>query len=411
MVGTSPAMTAEGSRARQRLMQAVTKASGEMKTPAPQAIRSGWRERWFALRNRLLASPRFQRLAAAFPPTRPIARRRTRELFDLCAGFVYSQVLLACVRLTIFDLVADGPVTVAALAARTGLTDDAMRRLLGAAATLRLLEARPGDRLGLGVLGAALRGNGGLPDMIEHHALLYADLADPVALLKGDHRDTALARFWAYAASPRPGGLAADEVASYSRLMAATQAFIADEVLAAAPLSGRRCLLDVGGGEAAFLSAVGARHRRLNLMLFDLPAVAERARARLAEAGLAARASVHGGDFRRDALPPGADTVSLVRVLHDHDDATVLAILRAARRALPPGGLVMVAEPMSGTPGAEPAGEAYFGFYLLAMGRGRPRTPGALCALLEAAGFARPHLVRTRNPLLLQMVVAYVQSP
>jgi demethylspheroidene O-methyltransferase len=119
---------------------------------------------------------------------------------------------------------------------------------------------------------------------------------------------------------------------------------------------------------------------------------------------------VHGGDFRTDALPAGADTVSLVRVLHDHDDATVLAILRAARQALPPGGLVMVAEPMSGTAGAEPAGEAYFGFYLLAMGRGRPRTPDALYALLRAAGFARPCLVKTRNPLLLQIVVAGVQS-
>ncbi|NVO16888.1 MAG: methyltransferase [Rhodoplanes sp.] len=372
---------------------------------------SAWRERWFALRNRLLASPRFQRLAAAFPLTRPIARHHTRTLFDLCAGFVYSQVLLACVRLKVFDLLADGPQAVAALAGRTGLSDDAMRRLLGAAATLRLVEARPGDRFGLGMLGAALRGNGGLPDMIEHHALLYADLADPVALLTGQHRDTALARFWAYAGNPQPGALAADQVASYSRLMAATQAFIADEVLAAAPLSGRRCLLDVGGGEGAFLAAVGARHRRLNLMLFDLPAVAARARARLADAGLADRAAVHGGDFRTDALPPGADTVSLVRVLHDHDDATVLTILRAARRALPPGGLVMVAEPMSGTPGAEPAGEAYFGFYLLAMGRGRPRTPGALYTLLEAAGFARPRLVRTRNPLLLQMVIANAQDP
>jgi demethylspheroidene O-methyltransferase len=392
-------------------MQAVTKASGEVKRQAPhEQIPSAWRERWFALRNRLLASPRFQRLAAAFPPTRPIARRRTRELFDLCAGFVYSQVLLACVRLKVFDLLADGPLTVAVLAGRTGLSDDAMRRLLGAAATLRLVEARPGDRFGLGVLGAALRGNGGLPDMIEHHALLYADLADPVALLTGQHRDTALARYWAYAASPQPGALAADQVASYSRLMAATQAFIADEVLAAAPLSGRRCLLDVGGGEGAFLAAVGARHRRLGLMLFDLPAVAERARARLAEAGLADRAAVHGGDFSADPLPPGADTISLVRVLHDHDDATVSTILRAARRALPPGGLVMVAEPMSGAPGAEPAGEAYFGFYLLAMGRGRPRTPSALYSLLEAAGFLRPRLVRTRNPLLLQMIVADVQS-
>ena len=52
-------------------------------------------ERWFELRNRLLASPAFQSWASAFPLTRPIARRRAKAAFDLTAGFVYSQVLLA----------------------------------------------------------------------------------------------------------------------------------------------------------------------------------------------------------------------------------------------------------------------------------------------------------------------------
>nr|WP_284701048.1 methyltransferase [Rhodoplanes tepidamans] len=367
------------------------------------------------MRNRLLASPRFQRAAAAFPLTRPIARRRSRALFDLVAGFVYSQVLLACVQLKLFEQLADGPRSVAAIAVATGLPEEAARRLLAAAATLGLVEPCGPARFALGVHGAALLGNGGLADMIEHHTLFYADLADPVALLKGERTDTALARFWAYAGSPAPGALPDAAVASYSRLMAATQAFIADEVLAAAPLAGRRSLLDVGGGEGAFLCAVAERHPGLTLALFDLPAVAERARARIAAAGLSGRATVHGGDFRRDPLPEGADTISFVRILHDHDDETVLAVLRAARQALTAsgrsGGRVIVAEPMSGAPGAEPAGEAYFGFYFMAMGRGRPRTPAGLSALLNAAGFHRPTLVTTRNPLLVQLVVADARGP
>ena len=52
--------------------------------------------------NRLQANPRFRRFAAAFPLTRFVARRRARALFDLCAGFVYTQVLTACVRLDLF---------------------------------------------------------------------------------------------------------------------------------------------------------------------------------------------------------------------------------------------------------------------------------------------------------------------
>jgi demethylspheroidene O-methyltransferase len=94
-----------------------------------------------------------------------------------------------------------------------------------------------------------------------------------------------------------------------------------------------------------------------------------------------------------------------VRVLHDHDDDAVLAILRAARRALPEDGVLLVAEPMAQTKGAEPVG-AYFAFYLLAMGSGRPRSPEALTALLEQAGFGQVRLLPTRRPLLARVMTA-----
>jgi demethylspheroidene O-methyltransferase len=61
---------------------------------------------------------------------------------------------------------------------------------------------------------------------------------------------------------------------------------------------------------------------------------------------------------------------------------------------------------MSDTPGAEPIGEAYFGFYLLAMGSGRPRTPGELISMLRAVGFRQVRLRPTRRPLLTRLLVA-----
>ncbi|WP_288581486.1 methyltransferase, partial [uncultured Methylobacterium sp.] len=83
-----------------------------------------------------------------------------------------------------------------------------------------------------------------------------------------------------------------------------------------------------------------------------------------------------------------------------------LALMRSARAALPSGGRLLVAEPMAGTPGAEPIGDAYFGFYLLAMGSGRPRTADELAAMLREAGFARVREHRTRRPLLVRLLVA-----
>jgi demethylspheroidene O-methyltransferase len=169
-------------------------------------------------------------------------------------------------------------------------------------------------------------------------------------------------------------------------------------------------LLDVGGGEGSFITAVAAQAPRLQLMLFDLPAVADRARARLQQAGLGERARTFGGDFFADELPRGADVVSLVRVCFDHPDERVLKLLKAVRRALPEGGTVLLAEPMSEVAGVEAMGDAYFGFYLLAMGRGRPRSAAHLSRLLAEAGFGAARSVPTRMPLSTGLLVARVAS-
>jgi demethylspheroidene O-methyltransferase len=366
---------------------------------------SAWLDHFLLLRDRLLISPRFQRWAAACPLTRPIAQRRTRALFDLCAGFVFSQVLLACVRLNLFDALAEGPQTMSALAHRLSLTTDATERLVSAAVSLRLLALRGKQRYGLGALGAALAGNPAVAAMIEHHTLLYADLQDPVELLR-ERRPTKLARYWPYAGSYRPAGLTATQVGPYTALMSVSQSLIAEDVLDAYPLHRHRCLLDVGGGDGTFLAAAGTRTRGLHLILFDLPAVADRAMRRFSADGLTDRATVVGGNFLSDSLPRGADIVSLVRVLHDHDDDSALAVLRAVRLVVPQHGVLLLAEPMSGTRGAEPITDAYFGFYLLAMGAGRLRTPREIAQLVTAAGFWRMQLLSTRRPLLTRAMLA-----
>jgi demethylspheroidene O-methyltransferase len=97
----------------------------------------------------------------------------------------------------------------------------------------------------------------------------------------------------------------------------------------------------------------------------------------------------------------------LVRVVHDHDDPAVLALLRAAYRALPSGGVLLLGEPMLGTPGAERVGGAYFEIYLLSMGQGRPRAPQELRQMLQRAGFERSELRPTRLPLQCGLIVAH----
>jgi demethylspheroidene O-methyltransferase len=362
-------------------------------------------DRAYAWRDRLLGDQRFHHWMGAFPLTRPIVRNRAHALFDLCAGFCYTQVLLACVRLRLFDCLAGGPQDLGVIAQRLSLSPDAALRLLNAATALALVSRR-GGRYGLGMAGAALRGNPGVAEMIEHNAMLYADLIDPVALLRGQGGPARLAEYWAYAKEPHPAGLHSADVGNYSALMSASQSLVAPDILAAWPFERHRHLLDIGGGDGAFVCAVGERNKHIRLAVFDLPSVADQAASRLAAEGLCPRAEAIGGDFLQDPLPRGADVVSLIRIVHDHNDDAALTLLSRIRGILPPDGTLLIAEPMSSATHADPVTEAYFGLFFLAMGQGRPRSKDELAALLRAAGFSRVRTIATRRPLLTGLLAA-----
>jgi len=138
----------------------------------------------------------------------------------------------------------------------------------------------------MGLRGAAILGNPGVAAMVEHHALLYADLADPVALLRGT-RAADIRAYWPYVDADRPAGLGAEAVDRYTSLMSASQALIAEDVLAAYSFDRHRTLLDVGGGDGTFLSAAAARFPGHLGIQVETAAEVQAARERFAAAGLA----------------------------------------------------------------------------------------------------------------------------
>ncbi len=353
--------------------------------------------RWVGWRNAILASDGFRRWAARFPLTRPVARARARETFSLVAGFVYSQVLAACIEGDILGLLATGPVTADDVAAKCDLPPAAALRLLRAAAALHLAEDVGGGCYMLGRVGAAVAADPGIVAMIRHHHLLYTDLADPLALLRRSNvKDGggggALSGFWPYAEGQAGG------VSGYSALMAASQPMVAAQATDAYDFTRHQRMLDVGGGQGTFVAAVGKVAPRLTRAVFDLPDVV----ARIEDPAVAR----HGGSFLTDQLPRGYDLITLVRILHDHDDDSMLRILRAAKAGLESGGRLLIVEPMAGLRGDEAMGDAYFGMYLLAMGSGRARTPGELRDALKNCGFSRSRMISTSLPLIAQIIVA-----
>ena len=344
------------------------------------------------IRNRLLSEPKFLAFAQRFPLTRPIARARSRDLFNLLAGFSYSQVLYACVSLRVLQHVGVAGISPAQLALKIGVTETKTDVLVGAAVALDILEWSTGNVV-LGSQGAALLGQPWIMRFIEHHRYFYRDLEDPVALLKGQSVPDGLRSYWPYE----------DENAdkrAYSELMAASQEAVSQQILGAYRFKNHKSLLDIGGGSGAFLRAVGQANPHLALHLFDLHGVVSLVN----EKSKSPQLILHSGDFRHDPLPQGMDVISMVRVVHDHDDEVILALLRNIRKICSTETTLLIAEPFAGNAANAAVTDAYFNLYFTAMGQGRTRSPKDIAELAAKAGFGGPKIWSTNLPLITGLI-------
>ena len=366
----------------------------------------GWRGGWL---NRLVARPGFQSWASRFPLTRGQARRDGAVLFDVVQGFVQSQVLMAVVELDLLRRLRAGPQSPEMLGRATAIDPERLKILLQAAAALKLIKRTRAGHYALARKGAALMGVPGLEAMIRHHKAFYKDMQDPVDLLRGPER-TELSEFWPYVFGAK-GDIDPQVAETYSDLMAQSQRLVAEDTLRAVSFKGITRLTDIGGGTGAFLEAVGRAYPKLHMTLFDLPQVTPGATARFEAAGMMDRVRLEAGSFRDEAVPHDGDAISLIRVLYDHADETVKDLLQDVHHALPPGGRLIISEPMGG--GAQPdrAGDVYFAFYTLAMQTGRTRSAEEIAALCKAAGFTNIRCPKPARNFVTRVVTAEKERP
>lgn len=366
--------------------------------------RLSWKTRWVLWRNRILGSAAFQSWAARTPVFRTIARRKAAQQFDLIAGFVYTQIVYVYVQSGLIGFLRNSLRSADDLAHFAKLSPAATDRLLRAGTALAIVEAPQPGLWTLGETGAALSANDGAMAMIRHHQILYRDMADPMALLgQQGGVNSGLSQFWTYAAKSDSGD---PDSQPYSELMAATQPMIWQQILPKYDFRRHRKMLDIGGGSGAFAQAVAAYAPHLELAIFDLPDVAPLAESRFAGTESGPRVRIHQGSFKQDAIPPGHDLITLVRILHDHDDAVASALLAKIHAALAEGGRLLIVEPMAETNGAQAMGGAYFGLYLWAMGSGRPRSEQENIQMLENAGFSDIRVIKTDLPIIAKALVA-----
>jgi hypothetical protein len=154
-----------------------------------------------------------------------------------------------------------------------------------------------------------------------------------------------------------------------------------------------RSLVDIGGGNGAFLAGLLACFREMHGVLLDLPHVAAGAARLLVNAGVADRCEVVPGSFF-ETVPAGADGYLLKRVLYHWDDEHAVALLRAVRDAMRLDSRVLLLEPVA-EPGDKFSAGKLYDLILLAMAGGGARTPKQIEQLFLKANLKVSRVVPT----------------
>jgi SAM-dependent methyltransferase len=153
-------------------------------------------------------------------------------------------------------------------------------------------------------------------------------------------------------------------------------------------LSGRRKMLDLGGGSGAYCINAAKAFDGLEAIVFDLPAVTEVAREHIAENGISDRVGTIAGDFTSDPFPRGCDVVLMASNLPMYNEETIGLVVRKAFEALEPGGEMHLVGEMLDADGVGPLDAALWGLQeVLRNSEGKAHTVGQVRGYFTAAGF------------------------
>ena len=153
-------------------------------------------------------------------------------------------------------------------------------------------------------------------------------------------------------------------------------------------LSGRKRILDLGGGSGAYSISAAKKHPHIEAIVFDLPPVAEVAKEYIAEHGVADRVSAIGGDFTADTLPEGCDVAIMASNLPLYGREIIVKVIRRAFDALLPGGEMHLIGETLEDDRSGPVGPALWGLAEAINGStGVAHTEADCLGYFDAAGF------------------------
>jgi SAM-dependent methyltransferase len=315
------------------------------------------------------------------------------------ADYIIPFTIRAVSELGVADHLVDGPKPVGELAAATATDAPSLHRALRALASMGIFaECAPG-LFGLTPMAELLRSDH--PFSLRNACILpAADLrawAQCTYSLRTGEPAFDLANgesYWDYMMA-RP-----DESARFDHSMEAWTRLELLSVLPAYDWGRLGRVVDVGGGNGAFLAGLLTHFPQMRGVLFDLAHVIASAPAVMKAAAVIDRCEILAGSFF-ESLPADGDAYVFKRIIYSWDDDQVSRILKLARAAMARDGRILILEPVRRGGDAVDVGKV-LDLQMLVLGGHRVRSRKELRELLASAQLKLTRVIPTTMTAIVE---------
>jgi hypothetical protein len=325
------------------------------------------------------------------------ANQSSMEFFKgIFGGSWITQGIWVAAELGIADLLTEGPLTAEALAEQTHTHSGALYRVLRALSSVGVFSEDDQGRFSLTSTANLLRSDAvgsqrsfAIMMGAEFHEA-WGELLHSVRTGEpGFEKRFGMPFFQYMTGNPERHSI-------YDNAMTGVHGGETEPMIDAYDFSSFRTVVDIGGGNGLLMAAILKRYTTLQGILFDLPAVADRAGSVLSGLDLSGRYRVEGGDFFA-SVPAGANAYVLRHIIHDWEDQDAITILRNCREAMDSDGRILVLEIIIPS-GNEPCFGKWLDLMMLLV-RGRERTQEQYNQLFSEAGIKLNRIIPTASEI------------
>lgn len=320
------------------------------------------------------------------------------RIIALSTAYWESQVLLTANRLGLFSALAGGPMTLQQITGELGTQPRATRLMLNACIALDLLMEEDGrysnSKLSeaflvpgrQGYLGDAIRYSDDLYDTWGKLEQGLTSGSAPMPAHRYTGTDSAQTRNFVYGMHNRALGIGR---------------VLVDLV----DLSGRKSMIDVGGGPGTYSALLAQRYPQLRCRVLDLPGVLEIAAEIIESMDVSGRVTTQPLDYLNDDFPPANDVVLISGVFHRETEETCRDLIRRAGRALDSGGLLVISDVFTDRGGQGPLFATLFGLnMMLTANEGGVHSDADVAGWMKEQGFGAIEMRSFPDPMPHRLV-------